>query len=73
MGLSVLTTILQQFIDKTLENIPSRERYEIIMDNAMTFSTHKLHFEDLANLFTFLIEFGLKISPPHKCHFSETI
>ena len=34
MGLSVSTTILQQFIDKVFENMLNRERYKIIMDDA---------------------------------------
>ena len=36
------------------------------MDDILIFSTKEKHWEDLANLFTVLIHFGLKISP-HKC------
>ena len=36
------------------------------MDDILIFSTKEQHWEDLANLFTVLTCFGLKISP-HKC------
>ena len=36
------------------------------MDDILIFSTKEQNWEDLANLFTVLIRFGLKISP-HKC------
>ena len=36
------------------------------MDDILIFSTKEQHWEDLANLFQVLIQFGLKISP-HKC------
>ena len=36
------------------------------MDDILIFSTKEQHWEDLANLFAVLIQYGLKISP-HKC------
>ena len=58
MGMSCSRALWQQFVHK--------ERYKIIMDDILIFSTKEQHWEDLANLFEVLIQFGLKISP-HKC------
>ena len=46
--------------------MPNKERYKIIMDDILIFSTRQQHWENLENLFHVLIKFGLKISP-HKC------
>ena len=39
MGVRISPAMLQQFTDKVFENISNRERYKIIMDDAMIFST----------------------------------
>ena len=54
-----------------IENTPKRERYINSLDNAVIFSTHKQHLEDVANPFKAVIKCGLKISP-HKCKFLES-
>ena len=52
MGLSVSpAAIWQQFID-----IQNKQRFMIIMDNAMVFSNKEEHFEDLENYFKALIK-----------------
>ena len=66
MGMSCSPALLQQFVHVIWEQLPNKERYKIIMDDILIFSTKEQHWEDLANLFAVLIRFGLKISPP-KC------
>ena len=66
MGMSCSPALWQQFVHIIWEQLPNKERYKIIMDDILIFSTKKQHWEDLANLFKVLIRFGLKISP-HKC------
>ena len=66
MGMSCSPALWQQFVHIIWEQMPNKERYKIIMDDILTFSTKEQHWEDLANLFQVLIRFGLKISP-HKC------
>ena len=66
MGMSCSPALWQQFVHIIWEQLPNKERYKIIMDDILIFSTKEQHWEDLANLFTVLIKFGLKISP-HKC------
>ena len=44
----------------------TKQRYKIIMDDILIFSTKEQHWQDLQNLFAVLIKYGLKISP-HKC------
>ena len=63
MGLSVLPAVWQHFIDILFENILNRERYKIIMDDAMVFTRKEQPLGDLANLFKALVKFLLKISP----------
>ena len=65
MGMSCSPALWQQFVHIIWEQLPNKERYKIIMDDILIFST-KEHWEDLANLFAVLTHFGLKISP-HKC------
>ena len=51
MSLSVSPTIWEQFIDRVSENIPNRDRYKSVMDDAVLFSSHtQKHFEDLGYL-----------------------
>ena len=66
MGMSCSPALWQQFVHIIWEQLPNKERYKIIMDDILIFSTKDQHWEDLANLFEVLICFGLKISP-HKC------
>ena len=66
MGMSCSPALWQQFVHIIWEQLPNKERYKIIMDDILIFSTKEEHWEDLANLFEVLIRFGLKISP-HKC------
>ena len=66
MGMSCSPALWQQFVHIIWEQLPNKERYKIIMDDILIFSTKEQHWEDLANLFEVLICFGLKISP-HKC------
>ena len=66
MGMSRSPALWQQFVHIIWEQLPNKERYKIIMDDILIFSTKAQHWEDLANLFQVLICFGLKISP-HKC------
>ena len=42
----MLPAICQEFIDEVFENIPNRERYKIIMDDAMISSRRDQHFEN---------------------------
>ena len=66
MGMSCSPALWQQFVHIIWEQLPNKERYKIIMDDILIFSTKEQHWEDLTNLFKVLIQFGLKISP-HKC------
>ena len=66
MGMSCSPALWQQFVHIIWEQLPNKERYKIIMDDILIFSTKEQHWEDLANLFEVLICLGLKISP-HKC------
>ena len=66
MGMSDSPALWQQFVHVIWEELPNKERYKIIMDDILIFSTKEQHWEDLDNLFKVLIKYGLKISP-HKC------
>ena len=66
MGMSCSPALWQQFVHVIWEELPNKERYKIIMDDILIFSTKDQHWEDLQNLFQVLIKYGLKISP-HKC------
>ena len=66
MGMSCSPALWQQFVHVIWEELPNKERYKIIMDDILIFSTKEQHWEDLQNLFQVLIKYGLKISP-HKC------
>ena len=66
MGMSCSPALWQQFVNVIWEDLPNKERYKIIMDGILIFSTKEQHWEDLDNLFKVLVKYGLKISP-HKC------
>ena len=66
MGMLCSPALWQQFVYVIWEELPNKERYKIIMDDILIFSTKEQHWEDLDNLFKVLIKYGLKISP-HKC------
>ena len=57
MGISCSPALWQQFVHIIWEQLPNKERYKIIMDNILIFSTKEQHWEDLANLFKVLIHF----------------
>ena len=65
MGMSCSPALWQQFVHVIWEELPNKERYKIIMDDILIFSTKEQHWEDLDNLFKVLIKYDLKISP-HK-------
>ena len=66
MGMSCSPALWQQFVHVIWEELPKKERYKIIMDDILIFSTKEQHWEALQNLFAVLIKYGLKLSP-HKC------
>ena len=66
MGMSCSLALWQQFVHVIREELPNKERYKIIMDDILIFSTKEQHWEDLDNLFKVLVKYGLKISL-HKC------
>ena len=55
MGMSCSPALWQQFVHIIWEQLPNKERYKIIMDDILIFSTKEQHWEDLANLFEVLI------------------
>ena len=57
MGMSCSPALWQQFVHIIWEQLPNKERYKIIMDDILIFSTKEQHWEDLANLFEVLIRF----------------
>ena len=66
MGISCSSALWQQFVHVIWEELTNKERYKIIMDDILIFSTKEQCWEDLQNLFHVLIKYGLKILP-HKC------
>ena len=66
MGMSCSPALWQQFVHIIWEQLPNKERYKIIMDDILTFSTRRATLGGLGKHFEILIHFGLKISP-HKC------
>ena len=72
MGLSVSPAILQNFIQKVLQEIPDhRKNHLAIMDDCLVFSKKYNHLKHLTDLFKALIRNGLKISP-RKCKLFKT-
>ena len=68
MGLSVSPAIWQNFINKVLDEIPTRQHHLAIMDDCLIHSKLKEHIQELIYLFETIIRNGLKISPK-KCQF----
>ena len=66
MGMSCSPGIWGQFADFIRQKLPNKDRYRIIMDDILIFSTKETHQKDIEDLLDVLIEYGLKISP-HKC------
>ena len=66
MGMSCSPGIWQQFADFIHQKLPNKDRYHIIMDDILIFSTKETHKQDIQDLLDVLIEYGLRISP-HKC------
>ena len=63
MGMSCSPALWQQFVHIIWEQLPNKERYKIIMDDILIFSTKEQHWEDLANLFQVLIRFWFENFP----------
>ena len=66
MGMSCLPGIWGQFADFIRQQLPNKERYRIIMDDILIFSTKEAHKQDIEDLLNVLIKYGLCILP-HKC------
>ena len=66
MGMSCSPGIWVQFADFICQRLPNKERYQIIMDDILIFSKMETHQQDIEDLLTVLIEYGLCKSP-HKC------
>ena len=66
MGMSCSPGIWGQFADFIRQKLPNKDRYHIIMDDILIFSTRKTHKQDIEDLLDVLIQYGLCISP-HKC------
>ena len=66
MGMSCSPGIWGQFADFIQQQLPNKDRYRIIMDDILIFSTKETHKQDIEDLLNVLIEYGLRISP-HKC------
>ena len=66
MGMSCSPGIWGQFADYIRQKLPNKERYRIIMDDILIFSTEETHKQDIEDLLKVLIQYGLRISP-HKC------
>ncbi|MCG8430082.1 MAG: RNA-directed DNA polymerase, partial [Candidatus Omnitrophica bacterium] len=71
MGMSCSPAIWGQFVSHIQQHLKHKERFKIIMDDILLFSTKESHWDDLADLLSVLIKFGLKISP-HKCQVFRT-
>ena len=63
MDLSVSPAILQTFITKELDEIPSRKHFLVVMDDCMLYSKRENHLNHLIALLKALIRNELKISP----------
>ena len=62
MDLSIKSTIWQKCIDCIKDKLASQNRYKVIMDGIMTFSTNKMHGRDLKHLLKALIYNDLNIT-----------
>ena len=71
MGLNILPSIWQSYINVIFECLQSRKYCEAIMDDLLLFTPlKKLHIEKLEDLLKALLKNGLKISP--KCQLLRT-
>ena len=72
MGLNMLPSIWQSYINAILDCLQSRKYCEAIMDDLLLFTTSKeLHMSKLEDLVKALLKNGLKISPK-KCQLFRT-
>ena len=71
MGLSISPQVWIDYIERVLQNIPSRESYLAIMDDLLLFGLKSSHMKILENLLHTIISHGLKISP-RKCQLFKT-
>ena len=64
MGLNILPSIWQSYINAILDCLPSRKHCEVIMDDLLLFtSSKKAHIAKLQDLLKALLKNGLKMSP----------
>ena len=61
--MSCIPALWQQFVYIIWEQLPNKERYKIIMDDILIFSTKEQHWEDLANLFEVFYTFWIENIP----------
>ena len=66
MAMSCSPGIWGQFANFIRQQLQNKERYRIIMDDILIFSTKETHQQDIEDLLNALIKYGLHISP-HKC------
>ena len=72
MGLNILPSIWQSYINAILDCLQSKKYCEAIMDNLMLFTLSKeSHINKLEDILTTLLKNGLKISPK-KCQLFRT-
>ena len=72
MGLNILPSVLQSYINAILDCLESRKYCEVIMDNLLLFTlSKKSHIAKLEDLLKALLKNGLKISLK-KCQLSVT-
>ena len=72
MGLNILPSIWQSYINVILGCLQSRKHCEAIMDNLLLFTpSKKAHIAKLEDLLKALLKNGLKISP-RKCQLFQT-
>ena len=72
MGLNILPSIWQSYINAILECLQSRNYCEAIMDNLLLFTpTKRVHMSKLEDLLKALLKNGLRY-PPRKCQLFKT-
>ena len=72
MGLNILPSIWQSYINSILECLQNRKHCETIIDNLLLFTpSKKVHMDKLEDLLKALLKNGLKISPK-KCQLFKT-
>ena len=73
MGLNILPSIWQSYINAILECLQSRKYCKAIMDDLLlVMPSKKSHMAKCQDLLKALLKNGLKISPPKKCQLFRT-